>query len=303
MLTAEQITERQHGLGASDAAPAVGLSKWVTRYELYREKVGEPLPERDEAALYLEMGHALEPVALSRFEKRTGFQVSGQQTKVVDPKWPRRWVRVDAFSSDGGYVEAKSTGFADPAEWGNEENEDEVPMAYYIQCQHGLACTGLPWAWMPLIISNRQFRVYRVKRDEETIALMTEKEREFWAMVEARTPPPPADLDDVALRWPTNTLPRVMATEAVALALADHRAAKEQVKAAEEAVRNFELIVKQHMAEASELVDVEGNILCTWKQARPSLVFDKEKFALDQPELYRQYQVEKPGSRRFLNKL
>lgn len=303
MLTPEQIEERRQGLGASDAAPAVGLSKWMTRYQLYREKVGEPLPERDDAALFLEMGHALEPVALSMFSKRTGFQVSGQQTKVVDPTWPQRWVSVDAFSSDGAYVEAKSTGFADPAEWGNEDNDDEVPMPYYIQCQHGLACTGLPHAWMPLIISNRQFRLYRIQRDDETIALMTQQEREFWKMVVDRTPPPPCDLDDVSLRWPTNTLARVTATEEVALALADHRAAKELEKKAKADVEKFELIVKQHIADAAELVDVAGSLLCTWKQAKSSLVFDKERFALEQPALYRQYLVEKPGSRRFLNKL
>lgn len=303
MLTAAQIEERRHGLGASDAAPAVGLSRWRTRYELYREKIGEPLPERDDAALFLEMGQALEPVALSLFSKRTGFHVSGQQTKVVDPTWPRRWVSVDAFSSDGACVEAKSTGFADPAEWGNEENDDEVPMPYYIQCQHALACTGLPYAWMPLIISNRQFRLYRIKRDEETIALMTLQEREFWQMVEARTPPPPSDLDDVALRWPTNTLARVTATESVALALADHRAAKEREKAAHADIEKFELIVKQHIADAAELVDVAGNVLCTWKQAKPSLVFDKDEFALREPALYRKYLKERPGSRRFLNKL
>lgn len=303
MLTPEEIAKRKTGLGASDAAPAIGLSPWMTRYQLYREKLGEPMPERDEDALYLEMGHALEPVALSRFSKRTGFQVSGQQTHVVDPTWPRRWVTVDAFSSDGGYVEAKSAGFADPTEWGDEEEDGAVPMHYFIQCQHGLACTGLPHAWMPLIVSNRQFRLYRITRDEELIAMMTKKEKEFWTMVETQTPPPPADLEDVALRWPSHTFTRVTATEELAVALADHREAKERIKVAEADVKRLELLVKQHMADAAELVDVTGNVLCTWKQAKASLVFDKEKFALEQPALYRQYLIERAGSRRFLNKL
>src|SRR5437660_2439561 len=188
-LTAERLAERTQGLGASDAAPAVGLSPWTTPFWLYLEKLGElPKPEGDAAhreALYLEMGEALEPVALAQFCRRSNLQITDRQRKITDPEWPRRWVRVDALSSDGGYVEAKSAGFADPEEWGEELEDDAIPMHYLIQVQHGLACSGLSHAWVPLIISNRQFRLYRVKRDPELIQLLTQREREFWACVES----------------------------------------------------------------------------------------------------------------------
>lgn len=302
-LNAAQLEERRAGLGASDAAPAVGLSPWVTQYQLYLEKTGAAPAGNDDETLYLEMGEALEPVALSRFTKKTHFTVSDRQKKVVDPQWPRRWVRLDGLSSDGGLIEAKSTGFADPDEWGDELEDDAIPMHYLMQVQHGLACTGLQHAWMPLIISNRQFRLYRVKRDEELIELLTTREREFWTRVEARDPPAPANLEDAKLRWPSHVAKRSQATEEVAVALAEHRAVKERIKAAEIEEERLKLIVQQHMGDAAELVDVSGNVLCTWKQAKASQVFDEKKFAAENPAVYSRYLFDRPGSRRFLNKL
>lgn len=302
-LTAQQLAERAEGLGASDCAPAVGLSRWKTSFQLYLEKIGQAPPANDDETLFKEMGEALEPVALSRFTKRTHFQVSDRQKKVVDPNWSRRWVSLDGLSSDGGLIEAKSCGFADPEEWGDELEDDAIPMHYLMQVQHGLACTGLQHAWMPLIISNRQFRLYRIKRDEELIELLTAREREFWTRVEARDPPAPVNLEDVKLRWPSHVAKRVQATEEVAVALAEHRAIKERIKAAEIEEERLKLIVQQHMGDAAELVDVSGNVLCTWKQAKASQVFDEKKFAADNPAVYSRYLFDRPGSRRFLNKL
>jgi len=302
-LTPEQIAERREGLGASDASAAVGLSPWKTPLRLYLEKLGEAGEEEHEDALHLQMGHALEPVALEQFCRRTRLSIGDRQKKIVDPDWSQRWVTVDAISSDGGYVEAKSTGFANPAEWGDELEDGAIPMHYLIQAQHGLACSGLAHAWIPLIISNRQFRLYRVTRDAELIALLTEKEREFWARVEARDPPPPANLDDVKLRWPSHQEKQIDATAEIAHLLVEHRKVKEQIKAAESQKEELELQIKSFMGECAEIVDVSGTKMCTWKQAKPTQVFNVDLFATDHPDLYRKYLTLRAGSRRFLNKL
>lgn len=305
-LTAEQLVERRLGLGASDASIAVGLSPWKTQFQLHLEKLGAaPALDREREladALFIEMGQALEPVALSSFTRRTNLQVSDRQRKIVDPEWSRRWVTVDGLSSDGGLIEAKSTGFADPGEWGDELEEGAVPMHYLINTQHGLACSSLKHAWMPLIISNRQFRLYRITRDEELIQLLTQSEREFWKRVETLDPPPPKNLEDVRLRWPSHQLGRVEATAEIAQFLQEHSQLRALIKQSETRKAEVELLVKSHMGVASELVDA-GNVLCTWKQAKPSQVFDVDQFALDHPALYSSYLHEKPGSRRFLNKL
>lgn len=305
---AEKLAERRAGLGSSDAAPSVGLSPWKTEFQLYLEKIGEAAAndrERELAdALFIELGNAVEPVALSTFTRRTRFQVTDRQRRVVDPNWSRRWARVDGLSSDGGLIEAKSVGFADPEEWGDENEDGAVPLQYLIQTQHGLACTELGHAWMPLIVSNRQFRLYRIKRDEELIQLLTTRERAFWARVEARNPPAVVNLEDVRLRWPSDTRGKeVKATPHIAGLVLSHRAAKAREKAAKSEYEALEVLIKGHMAECSELVDIAGEPLVTWRQAKPSIIFDEDYFALKHPQLHAQFLKERPGSRRFLNKL
>lgn len=301
-ISAAEIIQRREGIGASEAAAAVGLSPWTTQYQLYLEKIGEGPPREDDDALHLEMGHALEPVALSRFCKATRLQISDRQRKFVDPVWPRRWVTVDAIASDDGCVEAKSTGFADPSDWGDELEDGAVPQHYYVQALHSLACSGKPHVWMPLIVTNRQFKLYRIQRDDEAIALLTDREKEFWARVEARDPPPPSNLDDVKLRWPTHQLPQRQADEAAALAIADLKGLKAEIKAAVEKKESLELQIKTFMGSAAAIVDIAGKPLCTWKQNKSSIIFDEGRFALDCPDLYRKYLFERAGARPLLTK-
>ena len=293
-------------LGASRAAAAVGLSPWQTPYQLYLEMLGQ-LPANDpnvEDPLYLEMGEVLEPIAIRRLEKRLKVKVSDRQLKVVDSSWPRRHVTMDGRINDEEYVEAKSTGFADPAEWGDEDEEDAVPMQYYIQCQHGMACNGCTYAWIPLIVTNRQFRIYRVRRNDDVITKLTSKEREFLARVDARDPPPPTSLEDVKLRWPSHVEKKsVPATAEIARLVNRHARNRRLLKAAETRKDALQLAITAHMGDGAELVDVRGAPLATFKQAKSSKKFNEDQFAIEHPDLYAKYLRDVPGSRRFLNKL
>lgn len=301
-FTAQQLVERRAGLGASEAAAAVGHSPWQTPLQLYLEKIGEPAPPRNDDEMFpLVLGHIVEPYIIERFEKKHRVTVSSRQQRIVDPSWPERWATVDGVASDGGLVEAKSATVADPEEWGDQYTDDAVPKHYFLQVQHALACTGLAFAWVPLVLfSAREFRIYRVRRDQELIDLLTAKEREFWSLVQARTPPLPQNLEDARRLWPSHMAnKKIVATAEVVQAVLALRETKLQIKELDAAKEQFELRIKQHMADAAELVHAK-QIICTWKQAKPSRRFDEHAFAAEQPELYRQYQIEVPGSRRML---
>lgn len=300
-FTPEQLLERRKGLGASDSAAACGLSKWKTRLQLYLEKTGQAQPT-DQEALHLEMGHALEPMILTRFERKQKLTVTNRQEKFVDPDWPKRWSTVDGISSDWGVVNAKSVGFADPREWGDESEDSAVPMEYLISSQHEMACTDLSFAWLPVVVLNRQFRIYRIERDDELIELVTNKEKEFMEMVEARTPPPPADLEDAKLLWPSHkTNKRVDADDDIAQAVRRLKRSKARAEKLGELQDALKLHIQRHMADAAELIYI-GKPICTWKQAKPSMKFDEDAFALRHPRVYQKYLREVPGSRRMLLK-
>ena len=71
-LTKEMwLTYRRMGIGGSDVAPLLGLSKWKSELELWLDKTGqaEELEGENEAMLW---GNIMEPILRSHFEEVTG---------------------------------------------------------------------------------------------------------------------------------------------------------------------------------------------------------------------------------------
>ena len=70
---------RRTGIGGSDAAAVLGMSKWKTPYQVWREKVyGERQPDNGQ----FERGRDLESFIREKYEKETG-------KKVVTPSFMR----------------------------------------------------------------------------------------------------------------------------------------------------------------------------------------------------------------------
>lgn len=73
------------------------------------------------------------------------------------------------------------------------------------QCQvlHQLAVTGHAWAEVAVLIGGQDFRIYRIERDEEKIQDLTEREAQFWQMVQQDQQPEPDGSSDAAnaLSW------------------------------------------------------------------------------------------------------
>lgn len=295
---------RNMGLGASDAAAAVGLSKWKSPFQLWREKLGKVAAndENDDDTLARDMGHVLEPFTVARFERKSKLTVTDKQLQVVDPTWPTRWVTLDGRASDGGIVEAKSVGFADPREWGDEFEDSAIPLPYLLQTQHALACAGGTHAWVPVVVLNRQFRIYRVQRDEDLIAQLTEKERAFWQHVLDKTPPPPISVDDAYEQWPQDAGTAIQCDVATALAVVDYTNAKAKIKAAEMDADLAKSQIAKYMGLNATLTATNGKPLITWKTAKGSVKVDVDKMRAAHPDIVKAFEFEQPGSRRMLIK-
>ncbi|HEY0684701.1 MAG TPA: YqaJ viral recombinase family protein [Steroidobacter sp.] len=304
-LTAVQLKERAYGIGASESAAVIGLSAYRSPLEAYLQKVNDAdgvprKPEDPKDRLRLEGGSALEPVILGHFERTTEMPVTDRQLRVHDPKHPWRWVTLDGRASDGGLVEAKKTEITG-AVWG--DGDEDVPDDYYCQAQHGMACTDAQHVYVPVLLPRWEFAIYIIRRDDEFIDLMTKRQLEFMERLRTRTPPPVQSLEDAKLMWPRNKpLLRVTAdatTTEIAQQLANLKA---QMKRDEEKKEQLELQIKCAMGEAEELVGRTGR-LATWKNNKDGTKFDQESFAIHHPDLWRKYQVPKPGARVFLLKV
>lgn len=231
-LTPQQKAQRKLGIGASSAAAAIGLSKYKTPYRLWREMVDLDQIS-DEQLLHQEIGIALEPLTLRRTERKLNITIVDRQLQIFDRDNPWRWVTLDGRSAnDGAVVEAKSVGIADPRDWGEEYEDNQVPMTYFIQAQQALACVlDAPYCWMPVIVLNRDFRIYRIQRDLKTIALMTVQQKAFMDMVHNKVAPEPEDMEDIKLMYPDSGGGKIEASPELAAKVLEFKESKAVVKA------------------------------------------------------------------------
>ena len=288
---------RINGIGGSEAAAVLGLSKWKTPYQVWLDKTGQS-GER-EASGPMEWGLLLEPVIRQKYSNVTGRTVR-LPGHLQSERYPFMLCTLDGITDDGPRgVEIKTA--RSSADWG-EEGTDEIPQAYVIQTQHNMEVADLEVCDVPVLFAGSDFRIYEVHRDRELQALMIEQEAEFWAMVEANTPPPPITYADAIRRFATSQAQTVTATPEVLAAVEVLRTLKVSGKDAEEAEKEAKFAVLLALGEADTLVDAEGNVLLTYKQARGSDHFDAKAFAEAQPDLFQQFLKPSVGSRRLLLK-
>ena len=275
---------RAKTIGGGDAAAAVGLSPYCSPLQLWEEKTGRVQPQDFSDNDYVRFGILLEEIVANEFARRNNVKLRRVNQTLVHPKHAHMTGHIDrrVIGAKQG-VEAKTAGLRMAKEFG-EENTDSVPVQYLIQCQHYLAITGWEVWHLPVLIAGNDYRSYAVRRDEELIETLIERELEFYEHLRADTPPDPITLEDAARRWPLSKLDYVIASEqtcADCLTLSQLRRAiaKLQAEADEK-----ELAIKRAMGEAGTLI-ANGHVkLATWNHQESTRV-DIKRLRAEHPEI------------------
>src|SRR5690349_18206306 len=110
----EFLEQRRLGIGGSDVAPILGLSKWASPLDIYLRKRGEQ-PEQDDNEAML-WGRALEPVIRQQYAERTGRIVRVPEAALVHPQLTFARANLDGVTDDGRVVEVKTARTAQ--DWG-----------------------------------------------------------------------------------------------------------------------------------------------------------------------------------------
>lgn len=186
-ITEKQRLRRKDHIGSSDMSAIMGLNPYMTAHDLWLIKTGRV--ENVVEGEAVELGNALEDVLIDWFEEKMCLGTERNVTKTAE--WSVMEANCDAIVIDSHIgVECKTTGltggFADG--WGDDET-DEVPEHVIIQCHHQMLCADLDTVFVPALIGGRGRVMYEIERNEEIIALIFEKAKEFWACVENDTPP------------------------------------------------------------------------------------------------------------------
>ncbi len=297
---------RKRGIGSSDSSAAIGLNPYKSQLELWLEKtnrdqgLAKPDPDDDTAPVF--WGVILEPIVASQYQRRTGNKVRKVNAVLQHPEFPWMLANIDrevVGSTEVQILECKTAGINGTRLW-----RDGVPKYVEVQVMHQLAVTGKQAADVAVLLGGQQLEVYRIERDELLIKHLIELERQFWNYVETDTPPP-ADGSDSAERalrllYPADDGEELDFTQDQALSEAFFTLKQVRHTQAELNQRESELkqMLQQAIGSASKAVFADGSI--SWKKSRDSVGVDTTAILNAHPELKTQYQISKPGSRRFL---
>lgn len=188
---------RLSGLGSSDAPIVLGISPWMTRYELWELKLGkrEPNPE----TYITQRGHRLEARARAMYEIKRGF-LDFPPTIVEHERYPFLRASLDGYNAERRAVleikaPGKKTHIAAKA--------GAVPPHYYAQVQHQLMVTGAAYCdFVTLWVENEgkasevcDLATVRVEPNREYCRSLFLELVAFWDLVEAGIPPEFTDRD------------------------------------------------------------------------------------------------------------
>lgn len=185
---------RKQGIGASDAAAAVGLNPYQSPLELWMIKTGRdgdmPKPDPNDESSPMYWGNILEPIVAQHYARRTGYKVRKVNAVLQHADSDKHWMLANldyavVSNTDVQILECKTAG-----EWGAKLWRDGVPAYVQCQVQHQLAVTGRAAADVCVLLCGQEIRIHRIERDDELIARLIELERQFWHYVETDTPPP-----------------------------------------------------------------------------------------------------------------
>ena len=188
---------RRQGVGGSDIAALIGLSRYASPTSLFYSKLG--LVDDHDDTPRQRIGKRMESVLAAEFTDRTGLHVVEEQTWCQHPEY--EWARctVDGMVSERpvgaaeifepiGVVEFKTDArFGWP---------DGIPPAIRAQVIWQMGVTQHLMAWVVVMFAGFQVEVHEIAWDADAEAdwvFMLAAAAEFWAHVEAQDPPPVDD--------------------------------------------------------------------------------------------------------------
>lgn len=187
---------RRGGIGSSDAAAILGLSRYNTPLGVYLDKIGES--DDEPANIPQRVGLALEDLIAEMYEEETGRSVVEKQVQGECSSMPYLRATIDGIDSDGNIVEFKTT--TNKGKEIGDEGSDEIPTEWIIQTHVQMIVNGSRMAYVAVLESNRKFTIHRVEYDVDLADSICHAVAMFWqSHVLPRIPPPPSSGSDCSL--------------------------------------------------------------------------------------------------------
>jgi len=251
----------------------------------------------------VQMGHVMEPVIGRLAQSKLGIELTKIEDSLTHPK--EAWLRshFDFAGKENGktvLVECKNYNAAVRSKFDAETGI--IPAPDMAQLIHEATVFGVDKVYLAVLFGGQEFFLAPFQIHDEQKTELIKTMAEVWARVMTKQPLPPEDTDQVKLMYPVSTESVKTASASVEEAVRTLALIKQEIKALEAREEQFQTLVSGYMGSNAVLSTIEGHVLATWKSAKPSKKFDAELFQKAMPDIYKQFIVEKAGSRRFLVK-
>ena len=251
----------------------------------------------------VQMGHVMEPVIGRLAQQQLGTELTKIEESLTHVKHDWFKSHFDFCGKKDGktfLVEAKNYNAGTRSKF---DVSGICPASDMAQLVHEAAVFGVDMVYLAVLFGGQEFLLIPFTITAEQKEDLIKQMAVVWGHAQAGTTLPPEDLEQVKLLYPQEAVGSLKtasaSVEQACLALAQVKA---NIKALEAQEEQLQTLVSGYMGEASVLSNIEGQVLATWKNAKPSLKFDNKLFQSAMPDIYQQFVRDIPGSRRFLLK-
>lgn len=266
---AEPIVDRRHFIGGSDISAILGISPWQTPYQLWAEKTADkPIELEPKKAAFFRRRKMMEPYVIDLAREEHDLHVVARNERYFDKYLPFMSCEVDFEHEYDGDIENADVKTVHPAmakHWG-EPGTDEIPQYYTAQFLWGQAITERESTLCMAMIGLDKLEPYRVMRSDSVIKWMVEQAQRFWDLVEKKTPPEIATLEDAKMAWRREQQAKQIVATSEILAMAERLSLMKKGIVGRQAEADLlELDLKKFMGNAEEIIDPQGDRVLTWK--------------------------------------
>jgi putative phage-type endonuclease len=292
---------RRKGLGGSDIAAVLGLSKWRTPMDVWAEKRG--LLESLDENYAMMRGRILESAVSNWYQEQIeGVVEEGENMPISGPEpWmlasPDRYVKTD---SERFGLEIKTARSSDG--WGPDGGV-EIPIYYATQVAWYMACTNIDrWDVAVLFMMNDEFRSYTIQRDMDVERRIIDTCRNWWNSHVLGGDPPPLDSSNGASeylkgKYPNNDQEVRKSTPDETNLVFELYDVKEDIKRLQEKKAYLENKIKNEIGDNEGIWNDWGKI--TWKMSNGRSNVDIKKLRKELPKVAEAYTKTTEPSRIF----
>ncbi len=175
----EWLKQRKKGIGGSEVAAILGISKYKTPLALWLEKTGQVEPKDLSDVQAVEWGDRLEEVVGAKYAElhpeRKVKRVNAVAQSITRP-WAQASLDYEVKDGDRhGILEIKTAGLRVANDW-----KDGVPLYYLTQVTHYMSVLNRDFADVAVLIGGQEYREYRIERDEDDIKTVNDAVDSFW---------------------------------------------------------------------------------------------------------------------------